>query len=473
MPSAAPSAVSTPAGSSKRICIIGAGASGLIAAKTFAEHGHTPLVLEQTTHTSGQWHYTPTPSPHSAMYDQLITNLPHDVMRTSDLSFPERTATYPQRHVVDEYLLQYERVFDVRRWVRFESTVQRVEVCGTAGGYEVYYSRPAGLPPLLDATVVDSGSGEGRSGVEWMQHFDAVSVCNGHFSVPYYPPIPGLSPPDHPPSLDSLASTRSSHTTTPLVMHSFHYRFPRPFANLRVLVVGSSHSGTDIAGELCDSASRVYLSSRKTVEADSVHRWVVQRLRGAGKRVCADSDRYERVGALQLVNENGTVSVVGSDGQPRQLTVDVILLATGYHYSFPFLASSSSIRISTSDLHVSPLYGFLFHPDHAGLLSFPALQWSIAPFPCSEVQSEWIARVLSGNCTLPDREAMRAAAAAEERDRESRGMHGRFYMLCEDMGEYVQWVVAQMRPRGGDETFGHEFVIDDDRRVRQKLSHRA
>ena len=464
-----PSHSSLSAPASKRVCIIGAGACGLIAAKTFAQHGHTPLIFEQTTHTAGQWHYTAHPSPHSAMYDALLTNLPHDVMQVSDTAFPDGTVEYPTRTVVDEYLVEYERRHGVRRYVRFESTIRRVEVAGAGGRYEVFYSRPASLPAPSDATIVEGKEEkEGSEVVEYVQQFDAVCVCNGHFSVPYYPPVPGLTPPDRPPALDALSTFRPSHTTPPVIMHSFHYRTPRPFTSLRVLVLGSGHSGTDIAGELCDTASRVYVSSRKTVEADNIHRWVVERLRKAGKHVCVDSDRYERVGALLHVDAGGTVTVAGSDGQQRQLAVDVVLVATGYHYAFPFLASSSSISISTADLHVSPLYAGLFHPDHAGLLSFPALQWSIAPFPYAEVQCEWIARILSHGCTLPDRVAMRQAAAEEERDREARGMHGRFHMQCESMVQYVRSVVERMRQCECDKQFAYELVIDDDRRVRRK-----
>ena len=469
MPSSGPPSASP--STAKRVCVIGAGACGLIAAKTFAAHGHSPTILEQTNHTSGTWRYSPTPSPASAMYDQLITNLPHDIMRTSDLAFPAGTAVYPHRQIVHDYLVEYERVNGLRRLIRFESTVRRVEASssaggGTGGGFEVYYSRPAALPPPEDAAVVESK--EDGDAMEYVQQFDAVCVCSGHFSVPFYPPIPGLIPPKSAPPLESLSPSHPSRTGPPLIMHSVHYRTAGSFVGLTVLVLGSGHSGTDIAGELCDTARRVYISSRKPLHDDSIHQWVVARLRKAGKHVCVDSDRYERLGALRSVNADGTVTVAGSDGQPHQLPVDVVLLATGFEYSFPFLDASSSISLSTSELHVSPLYGALFHPDHRGLLSFPALQWSIVPFPYCEVQAEWAARILAHTCTLPDTQKMRQAAALEERVKEAQGKRGRFYMQCDSMVAYVRWVVAQMRQCGCDERFSYEFVIDEERRVRRQ-----
>lgn len=58
--------------------------------------------------------------------------------------------------------------------------------------------------------------------------FDAVMVCNGHYSVPKVPEVKNL---DLFPGLQ---------------MHSHEYRSPGVFKGLRVVVLGAAASGTDI-----------------------------------------------------------------------------------------------------------------------------------------------------------------------------------------------------------------------------------
>lgn len=58
-----------------------------------------------------------------------------------------------------------------------------------------------------------------------LQDFDAVVICNGHYSEPNLPDVPGA---DQWPGLQ---------------MHSHNYRTPEPFAGQTVVVVGASNSG--------------------------------------------------------------------------------------------------------------------------------------------------------------------------------------------------------------------------------------
>ena len=55
---------------------------------------------------------------------------------------------------------------------------------------------------------------------------------------------------------------------------------------------------------------------------------------------------------------------------------------------------------------VSPLYKHLFPPRHAPSLSFVGLPWKIVPFPLYELQSRWVARLLSGRVQLPPVDVM-------------------------------------------------------------------
>ena len=61
---------------------------------------------------------------------------------------------------------------------------------------------------------------------------------------------------------------------------------------------------------------------------------------------------------------------------------------------------------ATADMHlrhcrVEHLYQHIFPPDHAPTISFVGLPWKVVPFAQYELQSKWIARVLSGRAGLP------------------------------------------------------------------------
>lgn len=59
----------------------------------------------------------------------------------------------------------------------------------------------------------------------FLQVFDAVVVCNGHYSEPNLPDVPGAD------------------TWPGLQMHSHNYRVPEQFAGQVVVIVGASNSG--------------------------------------------------------------------------------------------------------------------------------------------------------------------------------------------------------------------------------------
>src|SRR6266436_4139176 len=82
---------------------------------------------------------------------------------------------------------------------------------------------------------------EVKTGRQFKRHYDAVMLCNGRYSQPKYPDIPGL---------DSFSGQ---------LIHSHDYREPKPFAGQTVLVLGAGPSGIDISLEVSQTADRVYL----------------------------------------------------------------------------------------------------------------------------------------------------------------------------------------------------------------------
>lgn len=69
------------------------------------------------------------------------------------------------------------------------------------------------------------------------QVYDAVVVCNGHFSRPRFPDLPGAA------------------SFPGVVMHSHNYRSPEAFRGQTVVLVGASSSGVDIAEEIAGAGA--------------------------------------------------------------------------------------------------------------------------------------------------------------------------------------------------------------------------
>lgn len=68
--------------------------------------------------------------------------------------------------------------------------------------------------------------------------YDAVMICNGHYSAPRTPDVPGLD-------------------TYPFACeHSHSYRRPEAYAGQRVLIVGAHASGASVSASLRSHASR-------------------------------------------------------------------------------------------------------------------------------------------------------------------------------------------------------------------------
>ena len=70
--------------------------------------------------------------------------------------------------------------------------------------------------------------------------FDAVVLCNGHYTVGHIPHIQGID------------------TFKGGIIHSHQYRIPEKYTGKNVCVLGASWSGIDIALEISEYAEKVY-----------------------------------------------------------------------------------------------------------------------------------------------------------------------------------------------------------------------
>ena len=185
-----------------------------------------------------------------------------------------------------------------------------------------------------------------------------------HFSDPNIPTIPGLS------------------LFPGSVIHSHLYREPEAYKRQRVLIIGSAQSGRDISLDLSSHASQVYLSNR------------------GNPFLTALPSNVEELPGITEVKDDG--SVLFNDDKER--TVDSIILATGYVYSFPFLDEDAGVKV-IDGVRVAPLYKHTFNPIHPSM-ALVGLNFGFNPFPVFHYQAHWILSVWYGSKTLPDKESM-------------------------------------------------------------------
>jgi cation diffusion facilitator CzcD-associated flavoprotein CzcO len=395
------------------VAVIGAGGAGLAALRALVGRGIAAVGYEQGSDVGGNWRYE-NDSGTSAAYASLRTNVSRRRMQFRELPMPRAFGDFPTHAEMTAYFEAYARAFDLRRHVRFRTRVERVEPAGR-DGWRV-----------------------SLSGGDTALH-RAVVVANGHHWDPRWPELPG--------------------TTTAAVTHAHDYRTPAPFAGRRVLVIGGGQSAVEIGVEVSRVAARTVLAVRGGThflprrilgrpfdDVDrplpnrlpwplvnrlmrrvlSVVRWddpaahgfpaPAHRLLDQIPVVSSELGPALRRGAIAVRPAVATVDgaeVRFADGGTE--VVDAIVCATGYRLSFPFLSPAIVSPKGTA----LPLYRRIVPPDAPGLYFTGLVDAPSGLLPIVERQSAWLADVLEGRITLPDRARMLAAIdAGEPRSRE-------------------------------------------------------
>jgi thioredoxin reductase len=423
-----------------RICIIGGGASGLAAARVFAseDYQYEPTIFEQNSFIGGQWNYNPDGTSEStAVYKNLKTNLPCSVMQFSDFPFPNN---HPESYVslkeMQEYLIAYSEKYQLSKYILLNTKVDSIDETFTVI-YTIPIKSDGELPKRVNQNLIEKNDNY----AVYSEQFDAICVANGHYSEVYIPgDIPGLN-----------------QSTFPII-HARSYREPEPYRDQCIIVVGGSHSGIDICGELASVAKQVILS----IKEENIEHFhgVLNLLRQSGKQLCTDysSTTFSMVSSIDYIDKDTVYFKNQTSVKP-----DLIIFATGYDYRMPFLQGKLQVDLNRllKNRYVYPLYKQLFHanfPD--GTLSFLTIPYRIVPFPLAEIQSHLIARVLSGKISLPSREEM-----IYEIDQSLVSPNRSFH--CVDMIKYTGSLFEIMNE--SNQYFNYKFVIDNQRRIRQVL----
>ena len=405
-------------GVNPKVCIIGAGSSGMVACKAFADAGVPFDCFEKSDRAGGNWVFKNT-NGMSAAYRSLHINTSRDKMSFADYPMPADYPDFPHHTLIARYFDDYLDHFDLKRRISFKTEVTRAE---------------RGADGIWQVTL---HTGEQR-------YYDALCVANGHHWAARWPE------PAFPGRFDGPQ------------IHSHQYIDPADPVNCigkNVLVVGMGNSALDIACELSRAgvAQSVSLSVRRgyyfipkyfgaeTLDEGDPHpsedpsllyrltptwyrRWrrlkAIRKVVGRPSRYGLPDPDYPYGAVHPTISSEIAIRLGSGDVKPvaniaelrgdrvlltdgREIPADVIIYCTGYDIRFPFFDPQ---LLDVRDNAV-PLFERVIHPEMHNLFFLGLVQPLCSIMPVAEVQAKWLAALLTGEYVLPEAEVVRRRTA--------------------------------------------------------------
>jgi len=388
----------------KQVCIIGAGSSGITAAKALKEKGVSFDCFEKGSNIGGVWRFN-NDNGLSSAYRSLHINTNRVVMAYSDFPMPYDYPMFPHHSDIIEYFENYVEHFKLREHITFNTSVTDV-IRNSDGSYNV----------TLD----------NRQSYDYQY----VIVANGHHWNPRFP------------------TPAFKGEFTGEILHSHYYREAEQVQNKDVLVVGIGNSAVDIA---CEAArqhkGKVVISTRSgayitpnwiwSMPFDNLANPLTAKLPLWLQRFFLNTTLWLARGKQEdygvpkpnrpVLSEHPTLSqdllnlsgrglikfkpnikefrgktVVFEDGTEQDF--DMIIYATGYKITFPFLKHYAEFDIE--ETNNIGLYNKVIHPAYKNLFFLALIQPLGAIMPLAEIQAKWIAKIIKGESKLPSKEAM-------------------------------------------------------------------
>ncbi|HEY7123837.1 MAG TPA: NAD(P)-binding domain-containing protein [Ktedonobacterales bacterium] len=375
-----------------KYCIIGAGSSGITAAKNLKQVGIAYDVFEREDDIGGNWYYGKS---HSSVYRSIHLISSRPLTEYTDFPMPSEYPDYPSHAQVLAYFKEYVRHFDLEKDIQFNTEVTRVEP--DEGGWLVTLGNP------------QTGAQIGET-----RRYAGVIIANGHNWHPKFPEYPG--------------------TFTGKVLHSCEYKTADVLREKRVLVVGAGNSGCDIAVEAAQNAARTFHSVRRGYyyvpkylfgkPADqvgelslklrvplsvrrAVNTFLLRMVAGTPQKFGLPKPDHKLFETHPIVNSQMLYYVGHGDITPRpdvqelrgervlfadgsEEPIDVIIYATGFKIVFPFMETA---LLNWKNNHPS-LYLNVFHPEYDNLFVVGLIQPDSGQWGLEDIQAQIVARYL-------------------------------------------------------------------------------
>jgi len=421
-----------------RACIIGAGSSGIAAAKALQDRGVPFDCFERSDRVGGNWVFG-NKNGTAAAYRNLHINSSRKRTQFADFPMPANYPDFPHHTQIAAYFDAYVDHFGLRERISFETPVEHAE--RTADG-------------TWNVTLADGT----------LRSYDMLLVANGHHWDPRWPE------PRFPGRFDGLE------------MHAHAFGNGKRFHDARVVVVGMGNSAMDIAVETSYSASRVYLAARrgahvipkylfgrpldqiatdpripfrvKQLMSELTMRIAVGKMERYGlpkpdhrlleAHPTISNEALSRIAHGAIIPKPNIAELLGdrvrfSDGSIE--AVDAIVYCTGYRISFPFFDPAF---FSARDNDVR-LFRNVWLPRVPNLAFVGLAQPLGAIMPIAEAQSRWIGDYLTGRYALPPVAAMEADIARRTARMKRRYVASTRHTIQIDFDTYLAELRKEMR----------------------------
>ena len=384
------------------IALIGAGPSGLAAARNLQKQGLPFQGFEAHTDVGGLWNID---NPRSTVYESAHLISSKTTTEFSEFPMRPEVADYPSHKEMRQYFFDFADHFGLRQHFHFGAKVLSVKPLGDS------------VAPLWCVQW------QGADGVVQSAEFKGVVIANGTLAEPNMPAFDG-------------------HFDGEL-LHTAAYKSAEMFRGKRVLVVGAGNSGCDIAVDAVHAAQSVDISVRRGYyfvpkyvfgkPADTLGgkvklpAWLKQKVdstvlgwfTGDPSRFGFPKPDYKMYESHPVVNSlvlhhlgHGDLHVKGDiarldghtvhfkDGSAKDY--DLILCATGYRLHYPFM----DVKLLNWQGMSPQLYLNIFSPQYDNLAVMGMIEASGIGWQGRYEQGELVARYFKA------RDAGSAAAAA-------------------------------------------------------------
>lgn len=369
------------------LCIIGFGISGIISAKHAIMNNLKFIILEKNNDYGGCWY--------NKAFDFTTLQTVSSVYQFSDFKKPNYPL-YPNKHQILDYLLEYITKYNINQYINYNSKVIQTK-------WNNYWSITYEQNTIKKI------------------HSKYILICTGIFNTPNIPNYPFIN----------KFTGKTYHTT------NINKLIPK-FKNLDITIIGNGATGLDLATELNKNNNvtilyrspkiltqryflgistsiiicRLFLYFLKNIPLFlylifinlgsklAFHNYLeLPKQRCNYKLISSNLQIIDLIKKFKITYLKDSIIDINENNielkSKNSIKSNVIIYATGYKHSLPFLDINYPFYT----------YKFIIHPDikNCGFIGLcPAYNW----IQVIEIQSLWFINLIKGKINLPNENIM-------------------------------------------------------------------